>query len=241
MPGQYGEGVPGADGKMTYPWGGGPSPSPGYYGTPPPPMTNTVKEDPYLTENIDWIRQRRDASNAEGQKQRAYGDIDQMAQANSKNIEGMMARRGIGGSGIAIEGQQKNLDSAARAKVRAGMDIDQQEQARQDNLALMASNIMRAPSAYNLGQQQANLGQWQAQANQNNWLAQFQAQQQQNQTQNYMDLYKMFGQVPGGQQAQGGVPMGGLGNGGSVYDDPWFQSFLPGYNAGGSGSGFGGR
>jgi hypothetical protein len=222
------------------------------------PMTNTVGADPYLKENIDWIRQRRDASNAQGQKQRAYGDIDSMANQASHGIEAAMARRGIGNSGIAIEGQKENLDAAGRAKVRAGMDIDAQEQQRQDQLALQAANIMRAPSAYNLAQQGQNLNNWQAQAGQGNFMAQFAQQQQNGQTQNYMDLMKMFGNVPGGAPVGGGGGGGGLtqfqnpnnrvlGPGGnfpggqspwgSVYNDPWFKGY--GASGGGGGGGFG--
>jgi hypothetical protein len=164
----------------------------------PPPLVNKVNEDPYLKENIDWIRERRSGNNVAAQKQRAFGDIDDLAAANSRGLDSMMARRGIGGSGISIESQKENMDAAARAKVRAGIDIDSAEQQRQDALALQAADIMRAPSAYNLGQQGLNLAQWQAQAGQNNFLSQFAAQQQQNQLGNYMDLFRLFG----GQQEQ---------------------------------------
>src|ERR1044071_7275145 len=68
----------------------------GQGGTPPPAgtpgvqggtWTNNVQADPYLSENVDWIRERRGISNVQGQKQRAYGDIDQMASARGKSIE----------------------------------------------------------------------------------------------------------------------------------------------------------
>lgn len=175
------------------------------------PFQNVVHSDPNLSENIDWIRQRRAASNAQGQKQRAYGDIDAAATASGHGIEAMMARRGIGNSGIAIEDQKNNADAAARAKVRAGMDIDQAEQQRQDALALGSAGIMQAPSHYNLGQQAANLAQQGQQQGQNNWLAQFQQQQQNAQLGNYMQMMQMFNNVPGGAPVPPRPSFSGLG------------------------------
>jgi hypothetical protein len=242
----FGSGTPGDPWSNFPPAGGGAA---GTTAPPTVPFENKVNEDPYLKENIDWIRGRRDASVMEGQKQRAYGDIDTLAQASSKGLDSLMARRGIGSSGISLEAQKENTDASARAKVRAGMDIDAGEQARQDALALNAANIMRAPSAYNLAQQGQNLGQWQTQQGQNNWLAQFQAQQQNNQTGNYMDLMKLFGSVPGGggfKMPSGGVVMddwSGANNPfGGLQNDPWAQSYLkkPGGGYGGGGYGGGG-
>lgn len=187
------------------------------------PWTNNVQADPYLTENIDWIRERRDASNVQNQKARAFGDIDTLSKAQGKSIESQLARRGMGGSGAGIEAQAGATDAAARAKVRAGMDIDQAEQGRQDALALGASGIMKAPSQYALGQQGLNLQQMQANQGQQNWLAQFQAQQQQGAMDNYMKMLQIFQNEPQG--------------------SPYSQGSYGSYGGGsyGGGAGIGGR
>lgn len=216
------------------------------------PWTNNVQADPYLKENIDWLKERRGASDVDARKQRAYGDIDSLAASNAKGIDAAMARRGISNSGISIDNQKKSADEAARAKVRAGMDIDASETARQDALVMGAGNIMRAPSAYALGQGQLNLQQMQGAQGQQNWLAQFQAQQQNSAMNNYMQMLQMF-QNQGGNSGGGGSSRSGLGSygGGAVMDDwsgsnnpwggvqndPWMQQF----KNGGGGAGFGGR
>lgn len=236
--GLYGSGTPQNPwydpnaGSGGTPGSGGPfPPMPGGY--QPPPFQSTVEQDPNLQWQIDAYKNAMGTSDLAKQKQLIGQDVAESAAAQGRAISNFASRRGISDSGVEERQQQKNLADAERQKNRLFAEADLNDTKRRDSLLLGGQGIMAAPGQFQAGQGQNAF---------NNWLStnQFYENKQNNafnQLQAMLQMFKPQGGYAGNINTGGGQPMPNMPYQ-SVYDDPWFKSYL---GSSGGGGGFGGR
>ncbi len=244
----WGQGAP----PMAGGGGGGPMGGSGTGGVPnPPSFEANIEADPNLQWQVDAYKTQMGESPLQKQKQLIGQDVMESASAQGRAIDNMMARRGISDSGIQVQKQAENQDSAQRQKNRLYAEADLNDTKRKDALLMGGQNIMQAP---------AQLQVQQARDSFNNWMGvNNQAMQRQDTTFNQMmamfGMFKPQGGYAGSMPSMGGGGGGGaagprvLGPGGSVpgvpdgqspfgsvYNDPWFKGFLRGGSGGGGGN-----
>lgn len=176
------------------------------------------RPDPYQLESIQNLRDRMNTSNTQHAIDVAGGAIRANAAGAQAAQDEMMARRGLGHSGIAVRGASGLDEAAQRAQAASATQLSLAEQQRLDQLALGGNSILQAPSQLGLAQQgltnsalglqlqgagalanqglaQQGLGlnQWQASQNAAVQQQQLQQQQQQMQWQQLMALLGLTG------------------------------------------------
>mgnify|MGYP000977411169 CR=1 FL=1 len=177
------------------------------------------RPDQYQQESINNLRDRMSHSNTQHAIDVAGGQIGASAAGAQAAQDEMMARRGLGHSGIASRGASGISEAAERAKAQSATQLSLAEQQRLDSLALGGNAILQAPSQLGLAQQgltnsalglqlqgagalanqglaQQGLGlnQWQTAQNAAVQQQQLQQQQQQMQWQQLMALLGIAGQ-----------------------------------------------
>lgn len=178
--------------------------------------------DQYQQESIQNLRDRMSTSNTQRSIDVAGGAIRANAAGAQEAQDEMMARRGLGHSGIAARGASGLTEAAQRAQAQSASQLSLAEQQRLDSLALGGNSILQAPSQLglqqqgltnsalglqmqgagalanqSLGQQNLGLNQWQASQNAAVQQQQLQQQQQQMQWQQLMALLGVAGQSGG--------------------------------------------
>lgn len=204
--------MPYGNGTQGNPWsdygvvmGGGGSGNgqqqPGY--NQPPNFQGHVQSDPNMNWWLDKAKGFLDTSTLDKQKQAAGQDIDAGAAAQSRALEGMMSRRGIGDSGVGIQKQSENADMAQRAKNRTFMDLDVADKSRRDQLLMGTQGGFAEPGRMQMQQSQNQFNNWMGMNN-------MYSNQQNSAFSQMMAMMGMF------------KPQGGYGGGNSGYNPPHY-------------------